>query len=220
MNSVRENLSKWIKEPSSWFSLAAFLTSVITFYFNWPRAASLQLYVPNKVPMRFFGHSHTSLDVRLPIYIYNTGSSGNAAIVEKANAQIRFSSGNGPAESIKFSWVSTARLLTAREFKTKNADLQLQEGAEDYFDQESRDVPFAIQGKETAFKYFQFSPESQITNLTPPVVLEISVALTTMDGRTYELKNSRRYKLSAEVLDDSINRGIFEWIPEVDSNVR
>jgi len=156
MNSVRENLSKWIKEPSSWFSLAAFLTSLITFYFNWPRAASLQVYVPDKVPIRFYGRSHASLDVRLPIYIYNTGSSGNTAIVEKATARIRFSSENGSGESIKFSWVSTARLLTAREFKAKNADMQLQEGAEDYFDQESRDVPFAIQGKKQRSSIFNF----------------------------------------------------------------
>jgi hypothetical protein len=212
MNSVGKNLSKWIKEPSTWFSLVAFLTSLITFYFNWPRTASLQVYLPDKVPIQFFGRSNALLNVLLPIYIYNTGSPGNTAIVKKATARIRFLPGNGTGEDIGFTWDSTGRLVTASEYKAKNPDEKSQEGVPDYFVEESRDIPFAISWKETAFKYFHFFQEKPITDLTPPVALEVSVALTTMDGKTYRL-GGLRYGLSEADLADSINKKVFKWIP-------
>ena len=121
MNSVRKNLSKWIKEPSTWFSLVAFLTSLITFYFNWPRAASLQVYL-DKVSILFHGSSDpgkVAVDLALPIYIINTGSPGNIAIVKNATAQIRFLPGNGSDEDLDFFWYNTARLLSPSEIHIK-----------------------------------------------------------------------------------------------------
>jgi hypothetical protein len=211
MNSVRNNLSKWIKEPSTWFSLVAFLTSLITFYFNWPRAASLQVYL-DKVSILFHGSSDpgkVAVDLALPIYIINTGSPGNIAIVKNATAQIRFLPGNGSDEDLDFFWYNTARLLSPSEYKSKYPDRQL-ENAQDYFDYESRDIPFAIQGKETAIKIFGFKSKQSITNLTPPVVFEVSVTLMTMDGKIYRLEGLRYY-LSADDFN-SINQGISPWI--------
>ena len=115
MTRLKTQFLGWIKKPNSWFSIAALVTSLITFYLVHWRSGSIQVYPADNIALLMQNGSIAVLDV--PVVFLNTGSTETWKIIKDIKVKAKVYDEDRGVEELEFNWTATNRFLSAKEYE-------------------------------------------------------------------------------------------------------
>ncbi len=202
MPFTKSKLPNWIKAPPSSLAWIAFVISVFNFYFAFPRSPALEVILTQKINVGFRARE---LDLVLPVFLYNQGSSGTVLVAQDANATVHLTFADKSKETVELPWLETSRLVPRDPKAIAPAG-----GVRDDFVTETRSQPFAVEGRKTDFRYLRFV--GSFKSDQPPGQLELEVVVNVFDVRKKAFSSkSLRYFVSQVQWQDSLAEHKWIW---------